>query len=657
MIDAAELIKGIPGCGCGRPHSCPIERIAIGKDALELLPELLAGYGRVLLVADRNTWRVCGERAYGMIPCAKEALVLSDNGKLVIPDEEKIAEISERVSGDTEVIVGVGSGVINDLCKIVSFRRDLPYFIVATAPSMDGYASSGSALILDGMKVTLNARPPKAIIADTRVLSEAPLDMIQAGYGDIMGKYSALNDWKLSALINGEYLCQRIWDLTYATAEELRPLAGRLLKRDAEAVGKLMEALVIVGIMMSFAGCSRPASGSEHHLSHFFEVTGILNGEPYFSHGIDVLYSSVKTAQLREEIVRLTPRKREISRTLLLSEMKRIYKDTAPGMIALQDGIGRYVTDDSEAVYGKWDGIVEILKEAPSVEETLRMVSGIGLDYSDFLKTYGPAKIRDAVNYAKDIKDRYTVLWLYFKYFRHIVSGHRGNVDGSGRMRENTLSAIRRAARKGAEMFETDARLTRDGVLVSNHDPSVTGVDADGKPLTMTIADVTFEELSRLILAPDDPEGPQGVPLLEDVLKICRETGIRPNFDLKNGIANARQVAELAVAYGQAGRAVYGLNGSGTECINLLLGIDPDALFIDKPSNFTREKLRDVKDYGKHCFAYTYDFSDENIAFIRGNGCMLASTELTPETRERGLRFNPEMTEYRHTSDFEVYEE
>ena len=133
----------------------------------------------------------------------------------LIPNEDALATLEAAVTGDTQLIVGVGSGVINDICKQVSFVKGLPYYIVATAPSMDGYTSVGSALILKGMKVTLNARPPKAIVADTQVLKSAPLDMIQAGVGDILGKYSCLNDWKLSALVNGEYFCQKVYDLVY----------------------------------------------------------------------------------------------------------------------------------------------------------------------------------------------------------------------------------------------------------------------------------------------------------------------------------------------------------------------------------------------------------------------------------------------------------
>ena len=120
--------------------------------------------------------------------------------------------------------------------------------------------------------------------------------MIKAGYGDIIGKYSALNDWKLSNLLTGEYICDFIYDLTYDCILKVRSLAKGLLTQDEESVKALMEALVLVGIAMAFAGSSRPASGSEHHLSHYFEITGIVNGEEYFPHGIDVAYSTVVTA-------------------------------------------------------------------------------------------------------------------------------------------------------------------------------------------------------------------------------------------------------------------------------------------------------------------------------------------------------------------------
>lgn len=417
-----ELTQGITDCECGKMHSCPIDYVEIGNDILSSLPKMCEGYQNILLVSEINTQRVCGEKVYAILgDKVQKNLVLHPQGEDVIPNEEKIAEIEKEVTPETDLIIGIGSGVINDLCKYISHEHDLYYYIVATATSMDGYASVGSALILEGMKITLNARPPKAIIADTSVLKEQPIDMLRAGYGDIVGKYSCLNDWKLSTLINGEYFCKRVYDLTYNCVKKVEALAEKILARDEDAIGTLMEALVIVGIAMSYVDCSRPASGSEHHLSHFFEITGILDNKEYFKHGIDVAYSAVVTAKLREEIIKSTPIKKAFDKEHWKKEIKRVYSTSADGIIALQEKLGWYDIDDSENVISKWDEIKEILKEAPTKEEMASMIARVGLDYSEFEKLYGKKKIADALSYAKDLKDRYTVLWLAYKYFNKEV--------------------------------------------------------------------------------------------------------------------------------------------------------------------------------------------------------------------------------------------
>ena len=412
------LLRGIRGCACGRDHFCPIDCVAIGPDALSRLPELCAGYGGILLVCDENTLAACGGRVEQLISEKLTGTVCFSGKSVLIPDETALETVSAAVTPKTDLILGVGSGVINDICKQVSFAKDLPYFIVATAPSMDGYASVGAALILGGMKVTLNARPPKAILGDTSVLKDAPMEMLQAGWGDIVGKFSCLNDWKLAALLRGEYFCQRVWQLTYDTAVEVRALASGVLSRDPDAVGRLMEALVAVGIAMSFVGNSRPASGSEHHLSHFFEITGILEGKPYLPHGIDVLYSSVLTARLRETICLSLPHDYAFDRAAWEGEIRRIYSTSAPEVMALQDRLGWYEENEYDRVAAIWPEIRDLLREAPNEKEMRTMTADIGLDYDAFCSLYGEEKLKDAVLYAKDLKDRYTVLWLYYKYFR-----------------------------------------------------------------------------------------------------------------------------------------------------------------------------------------------------------------------------------------------
>lgn len=413
-----QLIMGIQNCKCGKTHNCPVDFIKIGSGALSCLPEICDTYNNILLVSDKNTWSACGEAVYNLISGKVSTnLILQSETSVVIPDKPTIATIERALNKNTDLIIGVGSGVINDLCKYVSFRHSLPYYIVATAPSMDGYVSVGAALILKGMKVTLNARPPKAVIADTAVLKDAPMDMLKAGYGDIIGKYSCLNDWKLSALINNEYFCERVYNMTYECAKRVEQMAEGIAARDEETVGALMEALVTVGVAMSYVDCSRPASGSEHHLSHFFEITGILDNSEYFAHGIDVAFSSVVTAYLRSIIISKTPNRRPFNRNFWKQQIQRIYSSSASGIIELQDKLGWYLRDDSTVVNKKWEEIKEVLSEAPSVNDFKAMLEKVGLNFNDFVRLYGKDKIYDAVLYAKDLKDRYTVLWLYYNYF------------------------------------------------------------------------------------------------------------------------------------------------------------------------------------------------------------------------------------------------
>ena len=417
-MNIKEIHEKYKNCACGKEHNCPIDYVIIKNGAAGELPEISKEYNHILLVSDENTYRVCGESVYNLLSDKiSKSIVLTPNGDVVIPNEEKIAEIESFITSETDLIIGVGSGVINDLCKHVSFKHGLGYYIVATAPSMDGYASVGAALILEGMKITLNARPPKAIIADTSVLKDAPLDMLRAGYGDIIGKYSCLNDWKLSALINNEYFCQAIYDMTFNEADRVKAIAKGITSRDENAVKILMEALVTVGVAMSFVGNSRPASGSEHHLSHFFEITGILENKEYYPHGIDVGFSSIVTAQIRENLLNQTPSRRKFNRDEWEKAIKEIYLSSADGVIALQDKLGWYGADDSAFITENWSQIRDILKESPTADEFKCMLSDIGLDFADFEKMYGREKINNAIKYAKDLKDRYSVLWLSHMYF------------------------------------------------------------------------------------------------------------------------------------------------------------------------------------------------------------------------------------------------
>ena len=417
IMNVNEILSGVD-CACGRHHTCSIERVYIEKGAVARLAELCSEYKSVILVCDGNTYAAGGRQVEAALADKKITKVEFDGKTVLIPDERAIERVNESL-GDAEVIIALGSGVIQDLCKYVSHFSGIPYIDVATAPSMDGYASDGAAMILKGMKETVKAGLPRAIVCDVDILKNAPLDMIKAGYGDIIGKYSALCDWRLANIVNGEYLCEYIYKTTEEMVEKTLSLAKGLMERDEESVAALMEALVVVGIMMSFAGSSRPASGSEHHLSHFFEIVGIVRGEDYFPHGIDVAYSAIVTASIREELMETPFPKRKFlpPRSEYEDKIRRIYGRVAEGCIELQDKVKNYITDRT-ATYLKYEPeIKSLFKSSPTSGEIEGMLRLVGLELSDFHKKYGTEKINDAISYAKDLKDRYTVLWLYYDLF------------------------------------------------------------------------------------------------------------------------------------------------------------------------------------------------------------------------------------------------
>ena len=420
-MDIMALLKGIEHCSCGKSHHCDVEYVYIDNGAVMHLKELVEDYHHIVVVADQNTYAVAGKDVESLLQHkSMKTLVYQSGDEFLVPNEDALDALETLCQqNNSDLIIGIGSGVINDICKYVSFKLHLPYFIVATAPSMDGYASDGAALILEDMKITLSSHVPTAIIGDVNYLKTAPIEMIQSGYGDIIGKYSALNDWKLSHVVNGEYLCEYVYHLTFDMVKKTEEITDEVLSRSDKSIKVLMEALVVVGIAMSYMTNSRPASGSEHHLSHFFEIVGLLNQEPYFNHGVDVVYSTVITQMLREEILKLDEfyQSSIYDQNEYESHIRRVYTKAAEGIIELQKNAGWYNRDYISAYRDKYHEIREVLKEVPSSNYFIELLNKVDLPMNKFYELYGKDKIKEAVFIGKDLKVRYTVLWLYYTLF------------------------------------------------------------------------------------------------------------------------------------------------------------------------------------------------------------------------------------------------
>lgn len=254
---------------------------------------------RVLVVSDANT----NEFARGISAKIEArggiAAQAFFDEKELIPNE-RVCEGVEKIAreANTEYILAVGSGSLNDVCKYVSTRLSVPCGVLATACSMDGYVSKGAALMEKQFKVTETVHTPSDVLINADILITAPHIMTAAGFGDIMGKYTCLADWRLSNLISGEPINEEAYNLMKQAREDCKNSFPELLKYDKTAIEKLMNALVVAGLAMAICGNSRPASGSEHHMSHYLEMDFVSRGLPVPPHGVKVAIGTLISIEI-----------------------------------------------------------------------------------------------------------------------------------------------------------------------------------------------------------------------------------------------------------------------------------------------------------------------------------------------------------------------
>ncbi len=417
-------IQTFDKCICGKTHLSQIKSKIIGKNALEQLPVELEKLGakKVFLLSDINTYSLAGE---------KIMTLLSDNGILYSsyvfchrspePDEEAVGAAVMHYDKSCEVIVGLGSGVINDIGKILSNITDTPYVIVATAPSMDGYASSTSSMVMDGVKVSLSSKCPEIIIGDVDLLKTAPDKMLKSGLGDMLAKYISICEWRISHEITGEYYCETIAQLVRNALHECIVHVDGLLRREDEAVKAVFEGLVICGEAMGFAGVSRPASGVEHYLSHIWDMRALEFGTNADLHGIQCAIGTLVAAKVYEQVKKVTP---DVEKAMAYvekfdrgkwnNELRAFLGKSAEAMILLEKREQKYNVDRHreriKVIVEKWDRILSIIEEevpeSSEIEELLdkinapKVLEDIGLESSILPMTFKT---------SKDIRDKYVL--------------------------------------------------------------------------------------------------------------------------------------------------------------------------------------------------------------------------------------------------------
>lgn len=285
----------------GEPVKSKLKKMGVtleyAKDGT--FPQFAAAHAadKILLLADRNTRRYAEELS---LPHTSLCFIDEDEP---VPDEAVCGKAVQEARS-CDYVLAVGSGTLNDTAKYAALMTGKKSGVLATAPSMDGYASPVAAIMKGGFKVSEAAHVPSDILVDPAILAAAPQEMIAAGAGDILGKYTCLTDWRLAQYHTGEAVDEEAFSDMLDAVQKVSSSVEDIARRDKGGVEKLTDALIISGLAMAEAGNSRPASGAEHHISHYLEMWFVAQKRRVPLHGIKVGLGTLVSAYLYEALER-----------------------------------------------------------------------------------------------------------------------------------------------------------------------------------------------------------------------------------------------------------------------------------------------------------------------------------------------------------------
>lgn len=416
-------------CECGRHHVCALQYLKIGRGAVESVPEMLAAMGkkRPFVVCDQNTYEVAGRRVCEILDRAGvEHGLYVIPGKRISPAEWEVGSALMHYDPRCDMLLGVGSGVVNDTCKVLAHAIGVPSAIVGTAPSMDGYASNSSSMEVNHVKVSLYNHAPVGILLDSEILAQAPMRMLWAGLGDMVAKYIAVCEWRISHIVTGEFYCESIAQMMRSALKKIVDASDGITKRDPDAIQSIAEGLVVAGMAMAYAEISRPASGLEHYFSHMWEMMALERGVPYDLHGIQVGVGTVLSMKLYRKIRQIQPDRAKaeahmnaFSRADWEAQVRRIFGKTADEIIAIEDKTHK--NDPArhakrlDNLVNHWDEILKIIdEELPDYDALYQTMAKTGMPMRPSEIDVPMDDVVDAFIGARDIRDKYlscSFLW------------------------------------------------------------------------------------------------------------------------------------------------------------------------------------------------------------------------------------------------------
>lgn len=348
-------------------------------------------FDKLLLVADRNTYAAQGQAvAAALLEAGFDLKQVVFQDEEVVADAAHVLDVLVEADRQERIFIAIGSGTLTDITRFSSHRTKTSFISMPTAPSVDGFASIGAPLIIHGVKITVICHAPIAIFADLDTLAHAPQAMIAAGFADMLGKLTSIADWRIGRLLWNEPYEESISVRTLAAVKLCTDNAEDIGQGSPEAVRVLLDALLESGYCMLDFGSSRPASGAEHHLSHYWEMKLLQEGRPAILHGAKVgvatalvagLYAELRDLSREEAADRLEAAALPL-RAAEEAAIRAAYGDLADDIMAEHanflkldeaafDAIKRKILDN-------WDEIQAIAAQVPPPEQIVQWLEQVG---------------------------------------------------------------------------------------------------------------------------------------------------------------------------------------------------------------------------------------------------------------------------------------
>lgn len=432
--DSAGLANSSLDCPfCGRTHTVPFGRMQVGVNIIDQVPQIAMDIlgrrpRRAVVVYDRVIEAIIQDQVITPIQAAGLALVPAPLGE---PGEHLESEVNldnqaaDALDPDADLLVAAGSGVICDSVKWIATRLGKPYILCGTAPSMNGYTSITATMTEDHIKTSRLLNPANAVILDAAILARAPMEMIQAGMGDLAARAICNADWKLGQILKSAFFCPLPYQMTDQNERLYLGAAEGIRRRDQEAHMLLAEAILMSGLSMTvLGGETSPSSGAEHVLSHFWDLLVHLRGLEKNLHGTQVGIATVMMVALYDYVRRLDPGRidpqalvrQRPSLEQVEAENLRRYGETGAAfneVVRKKSLSDQAYVEHIRSIQGSWDTLWDALNPyIPSLESIRQPLQTAGVPLTLAAIHRSPEEGLEALLFGSRYRLRYTILDL-----------------------------------------------------------------------------------------------------------------------------------------------------------------------------------------------------------------------------------------------------